>query len=93
LFYHGYGTDHIYRHSIALLDLNDPSKVLHRPKTYIMQPEETWEIRGDFPNVTFSCTNIVVGDELCFYYAGADRVIGLATAHFKDVIAFAMNGE
>lgn len=93
LFYHGYGVEHIYRHSIALLDLNDPTRVLHRPTTYIIEPEETWEIRGDVPNVVFSCANIVVGDELWFYYAGADRVIGLATAPLQAVIEFARNGE
>lgn len=92
LFYHGYGPEHIYRHSIALLDLHDPTRVLHRPASFIFQPEETWEIRGDVPNVTFSCSNNVVGDELRFYYTGADRVTGMATAPMADVIAFARSG-
>lgn len=92
LFYHGYGPDQIYRHSIALLDKDDPTRVLHHPATYIFQPVETWEIRGDVPNVTFSCSNNVVGDELRFYYAGADRVIGLATAPMAEVRAFARSG-
>lgn len=93
LFYHGYGEKHIYRHSVALLDLEDPSKVIHRPRTFIMEPTETWEIRGDVPNVVFSCSNNVVGDEVYFYYAGADRLIGLATAPLADVIEFARHGE
>lgn len=93
LFYHGYSEAHIYRSSVALLDLVDPSKVLHRPKSYIIEPVETWEIKGDVPNVIFSCTNIVVGDELRFYYAGADRVVGLATAPFADVRTFAGSGK
>jgi predicted GH43/DUF377 family glycosyl hydrolase len=92
LFYHGYAESHIYRQSVALLDLNDPSKVLHRPKSYIIEPEETWEIKGDVGNVIFSCSNNVVGDELWFYYAGADRVVGLATAPFAEVVEFARNG-
>lgn len=93
LFYHGYSEKHIYRHSVALLDLGDPSKLIARPKEFIFEPEETWEIRGDVPNVTFSCSNNVVDDQLYFYYAGADRVIGLATAPLKDVIEFARNGK
>ncbi|MBK8023083.1 MAG: hypothetical protein IPK19_17075 [Chloroflexi bacterium] len=48
---------------------------------------------GDVPNVIFSCTNLVVGDELRFYYAGADRRVGLATVPFADVRAFAREGE
>jgi len=93
LFYHGYGEKHIYRHSVALLDLEDPTRVIHRPHTYIMEPMETWEIRGDVPNVTFSCANILVGDQVYVYYAGADRLIGLATAPFADVIEFARKGD
>lgn len=93
LFYHGYSEAHIYRHSVALLALADPAQVIHRPTTHIMEPVETWEIKGDVHNVTFSCSNNVVGDELWFYYAGADRVIGLATAPLADVIEFALHGE
>jgi predicted GH43/DUF377 family glycosyl hydrolase len=93
LFYHGYESTHIYRHSIALLDLDDPSKVIHRPKSIVMEPQETWEIKGDVPNVVFSCTNLIVGDEVWFYYAGADRLIALATAKLSDVIDFARFGE
>lgn len=92
LFYHGYGEEHIYRQSVALLDLEDPSRVIHRPRSFIMEPEETWEIRGDVPNVIFSCSNNVVGDLLYFYYAGADRLIGLATAPMADVLSFAGSG-
>lgn len=92
LFYHGYGEEHIYRQSVALLDLDDPTKVINRPRSFIMEPFETWEVRGDVPNVVFSCANIVVGDEVWMYYAGADRLIGLATAPLADVIAFARHG-
>jgi predicted GH43/DUF377 family glycosyl hydrolase len=93
LSYHGYNDDHVYRQSVALLDLDDPSKVIHRPAGYIMEPYETWEIKGDVPNVVFSCSANIVGDELYVYYAGADRLIGLATAPFADVVTFARSGD
>jgi predicted GH43/DUF377 family glycosyl hydrolase len=92
LFYHGYGSPIVYRHSIALLDLNDPTKVLHRPASFIMEPTETWEIKGDVGYALFSCTNIVVGDQVFCYYAGADRLIGLATIALADAIEFAQQG-
>ena len=92
MFYHGYGEDRIYRQSVALLDIDDPARVIHRPELFIMEPAETWEIRGDVPDVIFSCSNNVVGDHLYFYYAGADRLIGLATALLADVISFARGG-
>ena len=93
LFYHGYGEEHIYRQSVALLDLDDPAKVIHRPADFIMEPQETWELKGDVPNVIFSCANIVVEDQVYIYYAGADRVIGLATAPLSEVIDFARSGK
>jgi len=93
LFYHGYGPEHIYRHSVALLDLEDPTKVINRPRAFIMEPYETWEIKGDVPNVVFSCANLVVGDQIYFYYGGADRMVGLATAPFADVLDFARTGR
>jgi len=93
MFYHGYDEAHIYRHSVALLDLEDPTKVLNRPKAFIIEPQEIWEIKGDVPNVVFSCANLVVGDQLYFYYAGADRLIGLATAPFAAVVEFARHSE
>jgi beta-1,2-mannobiose phosphorylase / 1,2-beta-oligomannan phosphorylase len=77
---------------VALLDLENPARVIHRPRGYIIEPEETWELKGDVPNVIFSCSNNVVGDELYFYYAGADRVVGLATAPWSDVVTFARDG-
>ncbi len=93
LFYHGYNEEHVYRQSVALLDLDNPARVVNRPSDFIIEPYETWEIKGDVPNVIFSCSNNVVGDELYFYYAGADRLIGLATAPFADVVDFARNSS
>ena len=92
LFYHGYDADHVYRHSIALLDLHNPAQVIHRPADFILEPEETWELRGDVPNALFSCSNNIVGDEVWVYYAGADRLIGLATVQMEEAVAFARHG-
>jgi predicted GH43/DUF377 family glycosyl hydrolase len=92
LSYHGYPSPIVYRQSVALLDLEDPARVIHRPRGFIMEPLETWEIRGDVPNVIFSSSALIVGDELYFYYAGSDRLIGLATAPIADVVDFARRG-
>lgn len=91
--YHAYDQRHVYRLSAALLDLEDPSKVLCRPADFIMEPTETWEIRGDVPNVVFSCANLVVGDEVWVYYGGADRMVGLATCKLSDLIGFVMGQD
>lgn len=84
--YHGYNERHIYCMGAALLDQNDPTRVLKRPAEPILVPEETWEIRGDVPNVVFGCANPVVDGEIYLYYGGADRVIGLATAPLAELL-------
>jgi predicted GH43/DUF377 family glycosyl hydrolase len=82
----------IYRLGVALLDLEEPSKVLNRPEDWILEPREQWELEGNVPNVVFSSTNIRVGDQVWVYYGGADRVIGLATCDFDEIVDFARFG-
>ena len=89
---HGYDACRVYRFGVCLLDLNDPTCVLRRPQEPIFWPEELWELRGDVPNVVFSCANVVVGDEVYVYYGGADHVIGLATCNLDDLLVYALEG-
>ncbi|HZW28422.1 MAG TPA: glycosidase, partial [Trueperaceae bacterium] len=51
--YHGYDESHVYKMGTALLDLEDPRKVLKRPSEPVLEPQETWEMKGDVPNVVF----------------------------------------
>ncbi len=90
--YHAYDHDHVYRLGVLLLDLEDPSRVIHRPASPIFWPEELWELRGDVPNVVFSCANPVVEGTVYVYYGGGDHVIGLATCSLSDLLDFARNG-
>jgi beta-1,2-mannobiose phosphorylase / 1,2-beta-oligomannan phosphorylase len=92
MLYHAFTDDHIYRLSACLLDLEDPSRVIHRPKSYILEPQELWELRGDVPNVVFSCANPVVNGTVYVYYGGADHVVGLATCSLEELLDFAQNG-
>ncbi len=93
MFYHGYDRQHIYHIGVALLDLDDPTKVLRRPKASLFWPEELWELRGDVPNVVFSCANIVVGDTVYVYYGGGDHVIGLATCSLAELVDFVLHAD
>ncbi len=89
---HAYDEDHVYRLGVILLDLDDPTRVIRRPADPIFHPEELWELRGDVPNVVFSCANPVVGDTVYVYYGGADHVIGLATCKLDDLVEYALHG-
>lgn len=93
MLFHAYNEQHIYRLGACLLDLDDPTRVLRRPKASIFEPQEIWELRGDVPNVVFSCANPVVNGTVYVFYGGADHVVGLATCPLKDLIDFTlMNG-
>ncbi len=92
LVYHGVDDDLYYRQGVALLGLEDPTRVLSRPSGFAMEPEEPWEHVGDVPHVVFSCATLRVGDELWIYYGGADRVIGQASCPMREVMAFLHEG-
>jgi predicted GH43/DUF377 family glycosyl hydrolase len=66
--------------------------ILNRPRDWILEPREQWELEGNVPNVVFSSTNIRVGDQVWVYYGGADHVIGLATCDFDEIVDFARFG-
>jgi predicted GH43/DUF377 family glycosyl hydrolase len=92
IIYHAYDDTRTYRFGAALLDLGDPSKVIARPKDFIMEPVETWEHKGDVPEAIFSTANPVVDGTVYVYYGGADRVIGVATCRLDQLLEFARFG-
>jgi len=92
MLYHAYNPEHVYRLGVCLLDLEDPGQVIHRPKEPIFEPEELWELRGDVPNVVFSCANPVVNGKVYVYYGAADHVIGLATCNLDELLEYARSG-
>jgi predicted GH43/DUF377 family glycosyl hydrolase len=89
---HGYNEDHVYKFGVCLVDLEDPTRVIHRPKSAIFWPEELWELRGDVPNVVFSNANPVVGGKVYVYYGGGDHAIGLATCELAELVYWARFG-
>ncbi len=88
--YHGYNDHHIYCMGVALLDCDDPSIVLKRPKTPVLAPKETWELKGDVPFVVFGTGNPVVDGTVYLYYGAADRVVGLATADLGELLEWTL---
>jgi beta-1,2-mannobiose phosphorylase / 1,2-beta-oligomannan phosphorylase len=85
--YHGVSREKVYRAGAALLDLHDPSKIIGRTKTPILEPKESYEKFGDVNNVVFPTGACVVdNDKLFVYYGGADRVCCLATADLNYLL-------
>jgi predicted GH43/DUF377 family glycosyl hydrolase len=85
LVYHGVNERRVYRLGAALLDIDDPRRVIARQDEPILEPELEWEVNGLVRNVVFSCATVEVGDSYYIYYGGGDCRIGLAAVAKKDV--------
>lgn len=91
LIYHGAEeTDHGIVYSAcaaALLDLENPAKVLARLPYALFAPEFMWERRGEVNNVVFPTGAALFGDTLNIYYGAADSCIALATVSLSALLA------
>ena len=96
IFYHGViNTCRGFRYSMgaAILDSENPSKVLYRTQPYLLAPNETYELTGDVPNVIFPCAALCDGEKVAVYYGAADTVIGLAFGYLDEIVAFTKNNS
>lgn len=80
LIYNGADDKLVYRTGVAILDRNDPRKLLWRRDTPIFSPEKEWEKVGQVPNVVFVEGMVRQNDRYLFYYGSADKYIGVAEA-------------
>lgn len=84
--YHAADADHVYRAGLALLDRDDPRRVVARTRRPVLAPELAWEREGDVPNVVFPQGATVEDGVLNLYYGAADRAVGHAWAPLADVL-------
>jgi beta-1,4-mannooligosaccharide/beta-1,4-mannosyl-N-acetylglucosamine phosphorylase len=93
LFYHGVLTScngYVYSMGAALLDIEEPWKVIVRSKPYLASPQMVYECVGDVPNVFFPCAALYDAptDRIALYYGGADTVTCLAFTTARGVVDF-----
>ena len=93
LFYHGVLTScngFVYSFGAALLDLDEPWKIIARSRDYLISPQKQYEQVGDVQNVTFPCAALVDGPtgRVTIYYGAADTVTCLAHGYLNDIISF-----
>lgn len=78
----------VYCTGLALLDHDDPAKVLHRGEEWVLSPTAPYERSGDVPNALFP-TGLVhdpFTDELRLYYGAGDSVVAMASAPLSVVM-------
>ena len=80
LIYNGADDNLVYSTGWVLFDKNDPTKAIARAKAPVFEPEKEWEKVGQVPNVVFVEGLVPNGKRWLFYYGGADKRVGVATA-------------
>lgn len=85
LLYHGADADHRYCMGAALLDLNDPGRVVARTKEPILSPEAEYEQHGFFGGVVFACGAVVRDGLVTMYYGVSDESTASATFRLDEV--------
>ncbi|HUV04146.1 MAG TPA: glycosidase [Armatimonadota bacterium] len=89
ILYHGvksFPAGPAYRMGAALLDLEDPRRLISRLPYWILGAHEGYEMSGEVPNVVFACGHVQKGDDLYVYYGAADTSVCLATARISEIL-------
>ena len=89
IMYHGVrmtASGAIYRLGLALLDLEDPRRVISRSDEWVFEPDTDYERFGDVDKVVFPCGWVEDNGSLRVYYGAADSTVGLATAKVADLL-------
>jgi predicted GH43/DUF377 family glycosyl hydrolase len=75
-----------YRACAALVDLENPTKVIGRLKEPLFSPKEPWEKIGRVNNVVFPSGAVIKNERLYIYYGAADTCIGAKSVEINDLI-------
>lgn len=98
LFYHGVsGTCNgfVYSMGAAILDIDEPSKVLYRTRDYLLTPEKEYETTGFVPNVVFPCATLhdAKTGRIAIYYGAADTYTAVAYTKVDELVNYIKNNS
>jgi len=82
-----------YKVGAMLLDLNDPTKVLHRSRYPIIEPNEWYENDGFKAGVVYPCGAVIIKNRLFVYYGGADSHVCVATNNLDEFLERLKKGK
>ena len=83
---HGVGPMRKYCIGAALLDLNDPTRVIGRLRDPLLMPEGNGR-EGYVPNVVYSCGSLIHGRELILPYAMSDRATAIVSVSLDELLS------
>jgi predicted GH43/DUF377 family glycosyl hydrolase len=85
LFTHGVGAMRKYSLGCALLDRDDPSKVIGRTAEPVLTAVDA-DRSGYVPNVVYTCGVLPVGERLLVPYGISDSAVGFATVEIQALL-------
>ena len=88
LIYHGVLTSCnglVYAFGAALLDLDDPSKLIGRTREPVLTAMDA-DRSGYVPNVIYTCGALRVGERLLIPYGISDSAVGFATVEIEELL-------
>ncbi len=85
LFTHGVGAMRKYSLGCALLDRDNPAKVIGRTAEPVLTAVDA-DRSGYVPNVVYTCGALLVGERLLVPYGISDSAVGFATVEVKALL-------
>ncbi len=76
----------VYRAGAALLDRDNPCRVIGRLDEPLFSPEEKWEKKGIVNNVVFPTGTAIFDERLYIYYGAADERIAVVSLDLKELL-------
>lgn len=87
LFYHAMDNDWgKYKVGAMLLDLENPTIILHRSKKPVLEPDQHYENNGFKEGVIYASGAVVKDGNLLVYYGSADSHVCVASANLNEFL-------
>jgi len=93
MLYHGVSDGGTSKYCVgaALLDKDNPLKIIAKSPIPILCPEEPYETQGLYNGCVFPVGNVVVDGTLFVYYGAADKYVGVATCPVQMLLDYLLN--
>lgn len=75
-----------YKVGAMILGHDDPTKILYRSNTPLLEPDAHYENDGFKAGVVYTCGAVIIDEKLFVYYGGADTVICAASVNLNELL-------
>ena len=88
LFYHAMTLNDYSKYKVGamLLDLKDPSIIIYRSSSFVLEPSEEYENSGFKPGVVYLSGAVVKGTKLLLYYGASDSYVCVASCELDEML-------